>query len=189
MKIFSSIILERLFDGIAVFIILLTAVLLSSKQAWVINLTYLTGFIFIGSVITAILIYKFNKTEDIFNYLSCIKYVIYILVLSLIIWGIECLIAYYIFIGFNIGIGLVAGLFVISLTSFSTMIPSTSMFLGPYQYAYILALGLFGISKSQTLAISTIHQGILMLVLSVIGIFLLLKFNISIKDIRKNNRI
>ena len=81
------------------------------------------------------------------------------------------------------GLGFAASLFVISLISFSTMIPSTSVFLGPYQYAYILALGIFGVQKSTTLAISTVHQGILVLILVAIGGYYLLKFNISVKDI------
>ena len=66
------------------------------------------------------------------------------------------------------------------------MIPSTSVFLGPYQYAYILALGIFGVQKSTTLAISTVHQGILTIILTVLGLFYLFRFNISIKDIKNS---
>ena len=69
-----------------------------------------------------------------------------------------------------------------SLISFSTMIPSTSVFLGPYQYAYILALSIFGINKSTALAISTVHQGILTIILIIVGGSLLLKFNSTMKD-------
>jgi uncharacterized membrane protein YbhN (UPF0104 family) len=64
------------------------------------------------------------------------------------------------------------------------MIPSTSVFLGPYQYAYILALGIFHIDKSTALAVSTVHQAILMLMLTIIGGYYLLKFNISVKEIK-----
>ena len=64
------------------------------------------------------------------------------------------------------------------------MIPSTSVFLCPYQVAYIMALGIFGIEKSTALAVSTVHQTLLMLMLTVIGGWFLLKFNISMKDIK-----
>lgn len=82
---------------------------------------------------------------------------------------------------FGLGLGFAAGLFVISFNTFSTMLPSTSVFLGPYQVAYIMALGIFGIEKSTALAISTVHQMILAVMLTVIGGYCLLKFNISMK--------
>jgi len=211
MKIFGTVILERLFDGISVFLLLLTAVLYSYKQPWIINLTYITGTIFILALIFAYVIFKYNKTDIIFDYICrhstnkvtaiiqklqsytnsfiegfesiCdIKKFLILIMLSLFIWGTECYIAYLIVSGFSLGLSFMSGLFIISLTSFSTMIPSTSMFLGPYQYAYILALGIYGIGKSATLAISTVHQGILTIILTAIGLFYLLKFNLKIKD-------
>ena len=64
------------------------------------------------------------------------------------------------------------------------MIPSTSVFLGPYQYAYILALGIYNIPKSTALAVSTVHQAVLMVILTIIGGFYLMRFNISLDDIK-----
>lgn len=118
-----------------------------------------------------------------FEVLDSFKYSMIAVVSSFLIWGIEAYVAFLILESFNLGLGFAASLFVISLISFSTMIPSTSVFLGPYQYAYILALGIFGVQKSTTLAISTVHQGILVLILVAIGGYYLLKFNISVKDI------
>lgn len=221
MKVFGSIILERTLDGISVFVILLTAILLYCKQPWILNLSYLIGALFIGSLIVFYLIFKLDKVDWIcekmsriarkmpeklanpslkliervcnytnsfiegFEVLDSFKYSFVAIVTSALIWGIECYVAYLIVDSFNLGLGFSAGLFVISLISFSTMIPSTSVFLGPYQYAYILALGIFNIPKSTALAISTVHQGILMIMLTVIGGYYLLKFNISMKDIKK----
>ena len=79
-------------------------------------------------------------------------------------------------------IGFAASLFVISLISFSTMIPSASSFIGPYQYAYILALGIFGIDKSTTLGISTIHQTILLLTQGLMCGYIVLKNNFLKKE-------
>ena len=109
--------------------------------------------------------------------LNSFKYTTLTFLWSIIIWGLECYTAYMIVASFDLGLGFAAGMFVISLTSFSTMIPSTSVFLGPYQYAYILALGIFGIDKSAALAVSTVHQAILIMVLAIVGGILLLKFN------------
>ncbi len=124
-----------------------------------------------------------NSFMEGFEVLNSFKYSMIALISSLVIWGIEAYVAYLILCSFNLGLGFAASLFVISLISFSTMIPSTSVFLGPYQYAYILALGIFGVQKSTTLAISTVHQGILIIILTILGGFYLLKFNISMKDL------
>lgn len=218
MKIFGSVILERTLDGLTVFLILLSAVILYCKQQWILNLAYGIGAIFIGSLVFFYVIFKFNKIDWIcakiknvcgflpenlsnplvniiekirgyansfiegFEVLSSVKYSLLAFLSSLVIWGIECYVAYLILNSFHLGLGFAAGMFVLSLISFSTMIPSTSVFLGPYQYAYILALSIFGINKSTALAISTVHQGILTIILTIVGGILLLKFNSEMKD-------
>ena len=225
MKVFGSIILERTLDGISVFAILLAAVLMYCKHAWILNIAYSIGALFIGSLAVFYVIFKFNKIDVICNWmikllnylpkklanlsegfvqkifgysksfmegfevLDSFKYSSIAFVSSFLIWGIEAYVAFLMINSFNLGLGFAASLFVISLTSFSTMIPSTSVFLGPYQYAYILALGIFGVQKSTTLAISTVHQAILMIVLTILGMYYLFKFNISIKDVEKSGQL
>lgn len=225
MKIFGSIILERTLDGICVFMILLAAVILYSKQAWMFHLAYTIGVLFIGSFIVFYLVFKFNKIDFVcsklillcekfphalskplikvihsanvhinsfvegFEVLNSFKYSSQAFIMSIIIWLFECLVAFWVINSFHMSLGFSAALFVISLISFSTMIPSTSMFLGPYQYAYILALGIYNVDKSTALAVSAVHQAILMLILSVIGGFYLLKFNFSLKTAEKEHEI
>lgn len=222
MMLFGNIILERTLDGICVFLILLTAVLMYCNQQWIMNLTYMIGAIFIGSFIGFYLIFKFNKVDFICEKLSnlcaklpeklsqptlklienikihthsfmegfCVldspKHSLEAFVMSMLIWGIESYVAFLIINSFHLHLGFSAALFVISLISFSTMIPSTSVFLGPYQCAYILALGIYGIDKSTALAISTVHQSILILILTIIGGIYLIKFNLSLKNDGKN---
>ena len=122
-----------------------------------------------------------------FEVLDYPKYWILACLTSLLIWGIEAYVAYLIVDSFGLGLGFSAGLFVLSLISFSTMIPSTSVFLGPYQVAYIMALGIFGIEKSTSLAVSTVHQALLMVILVIFGGYYLLKFNISMKDLNETD--
>ena len=122
-----------------------------------------------------------------FEVLDYPKYWTVACVTSLIVWGIEAYVAFLIVDSFGLGLGFSAGLFVLSLISFSTMIPSTSVFLGPYQVAYLMALGIFGIEKSTSLAVSTVHQALLMVILVILGGYYLLKFNISMKDIKQQD--
>lgn len=127
-----------------------------------------------------------NSFIEGFGVLNSSKCSVQAFLMSVIVWLIECYVAFLIINSFHINLGFSAALFVISLISFSTMIPSTSVFLGPYQYAYILALGIYNIDKSTALAISTIHQGILMIILSLIGGVYLIKFNLSLKSNEKD---
>lgn len=122
-----------------------------------------------------------------FEVLDYPKYWMIACLTSILVWGIEAYVAFLIVDSFSLGLGFSAGLFVLSLISFSTMIPSTSVFLGPYQVAYLMALGIFGVEKSTALAVSTIHQALLMVILTVLGGYLLLKFNISMKDIKNSD--
>lgn len=218
MKVFGSIILERTQDGICVFLILLFAVMFyCSNNPIILNLAYIIGFIFLGSMLAFYLMFKFNKIDFVcekiifyarklhmkwicgivesinkhannfmegFEVLNSFKYTFKSALMSAIIWLIECYVAYLIIHSFDLPLGFSSSLFVISLISFSTMLPSTSVFLGPYQYAYILALGLYGIDKSTALAVSTIHQSILMLILTAIGSYYLIKFNFSLNQLK-----
>lgn|SRR5574344_404855 len=227
MKIFGNIILERLLDGICIFIMLISAILIYFNRPWILNIAYSIGFIFIVSFIIFYLIFKFNKVEFVckklieicsklpqkisvlltfcikkienyinsfiegFEVLNNVKCTSEACLLSVAIWLSEAYVTYLIINSFHINLGFSAALFIISLTSFSTMIPSTSMFLGPYQCAYILALGIYNVNKSTTLAISTIHQGIMMIILTIIGGIYLFKYNsnFSIEKMNENDII
>ncbi len=226
MKILGSVILERIFDGIAVFVMLLIAVINYCRQDWIVRLSGFVGLLFIGSLIVAYILIKSDRITPFFsdvsrlssklpaavskrvdNILNLLKgYILSMiegldvlnnvfmtfsaLIVSGIIWGIEFVIAILILkYGFSLQISLSVGLFIIALTSFSTMIPSTSVFLGPYQYAYILALGIYGVSKSAALAIATVHQGLLTLILLVVGGVIIIKNNLKRVFYRKTDLI
>ncbi len=212
LKIFGTIILERLFDGIAMFCILLGAILLYSDAQWILSLTLGIGAVFILGTLTFYLIFKYNKSRQVcraivshikseklqklirklttymnifikgFSAFKRPAYMLLILALSFAAWGLEAAAACLIVNSFGLNLGILAGVFVLTLTSFSTMIPSTSVLVGPYQAAYILALGLFGIEKSQALAISAVHQIILILIFTFTGGLIMLRFNIKAQN-------
>lgn len=219
MKIFGSVIFERIQDGISVFFILLFAVLFYCKNNPVITgAVYFFGIIFIGSMLIFYLIFKFNKIDfvcgKIKDFLTKLKLIklckvvesinkhansfmtgfevlestslsIKSIIMSAIIWGIECYVAYLILASFNLSLPFSASLFVISLISFSGMLPSTSIFFGPYQAAYLIALGIYGVNKSTILAISLVHPVLLVTMLTIVGIYYLYKFNFSLDKIKE----
>ena len=215
MKILGSIILERLIDGISVLLILAFAVLTYFKHPWVLNITYIASGLFLGSLVVFFLIFKFNKTDWFFNKLSnfpalskfepvftkisdimnrfmegfqalnkphCLFMAF---ATSCLAWGIECVITYVLILGFGQHYGFSIALFIISFIALSTIIPSSSVFVGPYQYAYILALGIYHIEKSNALGIAFIHQITIMLTITVISMIYFLFTNTKIQDIKE----
>lgn len=130
-----------------------------------------------------------NSFMEGFEVLNSIKLSVKSVVTSALIWGIECYVAYLIISSFNLSLPFSASLFVISLISFSAMLPSTSIFFGPYQAAYLIALGIYGVNKSEILAISLVHPVILIVLLTVVGIYYLYKFNFSLDNIKEEQNV
>lgn len=214
MKILGSIILERIIDGISVLLLLLFAVFTYFKHKWAINLAEISSALFIGSFVILYVIYKFVKIDSIFEKLSNIplffkfkiilektsefinkfmegfsvlnnpKYLFAAFLLSCCAWSIECLLTYMLISGFGMHFAFSAAFFVISFLALSTVIPSSSIFVGPYQYAYILALGIYHIDKSNALGIAFIHQFVIMATITAISILYFTMTNTTLNDIQ-----
>ena len=215
MKILGSIILERIIDGVSVLLILAFAVLTYFKHPWVLNITYIASALFIGSLVMFFVIFKLNKTDMFFDKLSSVnalskfkpvfekisgiinrfmegfqalnnpKCLFMAFMTSCMAWWIECCITYVLILGFGQHYGFSIGFFIISFIALSTIIPSSSVFVGPYQYAYILALGIYHIDKSNALGIAFIHQITIMLTITVISMIYFLFTNTKIQDIKE----
>lgn len=215
MKMLGSIILERIIDGISVLMILAFAVLTYFKHPWVLKITYIASALFIGSLIVFFLMLKFNKTESFLKKLAKIpvferfktafdraadlinkfmegfqalnnpKCLFMAFFTSCAAWGIECILTYILILGFGQHYGFSIALFIISFIALSTIIPSSSVFVGPYQYAYILALGIYHIPKSNALGIAFIHQITIMLTITIISIIYFSFANTNLKEIQE----
>ena len=213
MKLLGSIILERLIDGISVLSILFFAILAYFKHRWVFNIAAVSGCMFLGALSAIYIIFKFNRIEYIFEKISPIfpgfkqqlqtmcghllkfvdgfealnnpKCLFMAFFMSMLAWGFECLMTYMIIIGFGTHYGISIALFTISFIALSTVIPSSSIFIGPYQYAYILALGIYHIGKEQALGTAFIHQMTIMIIITLISVTYFMKGNTSIEEIKK----
>lgn len=130
-----------------------------------------------------------NAFMEGFEVLDSIKLSLKAVISSAAIWGIECYVAYLIIASFNLSLPFSASLFVISLISFSAMLPSSSIFFGPYQAAYLIALGIYGVKKSSILAVSLVHPIILIILLTVVGLYYLYKFNFSLDKLKEERNV
>ena len=215
MKLLGSIILERLIDGISILLILFFAIVTYFRHRWVLNIAAVAACLFFGALAVIYIIFKFNKIEYIFKKISEIPFLsgftaqlntisghlmkfmngfealnnpkcfFMAFFMSMLAWGFECLMTYMIILGFGVHYGISIALFTISFIALSTVIPSSSIFIGPYQYAYIRALGIYHIGTEQALGTAFIHQMSMMIIITVISVIYFMKGNTSLDEIQK----
>lgn len=222
-KIFGSVMLERIFDGLIILGLLLFGIVTYNKNGLAQHLCLWGAFIFIGSLIFAFIIFKYNKMDFICSFLiqivekfpktisefliksinftnkTCNSFVngfevfqypvklLQVMLFSLGIWFFECLNYYIVIQGFNLDISASVVLFIIGFVAVACMIPSTSIFVGPYQVAIIAAFSIYNVSKETALAVSIVEQTIVAATVSIIAAIFLLKNNLSLKEIKNVN--
>ncbi len=122
-----------------------------------------------------------------FNQLLSLKSLTQTIICSAAIWLIECYMTYLLIYAFGFKLGFSASLFAVCFIALATIIPSTSIYVGPYQYAFILALGMYGISKSSALAIAFTQQTLTLLSMLLFSIVFLIENKISFSEIKKHS--
>ena len=105
---------------------------------------------------------------------------------SIGIWFFECLKYYILIHGFGLDVNWSVVLFVIPFLALACMIPSTSIFVGPYQFAVISAFAIYGMPKETALAASLLEQAIVTILTSIVAVVFLIKNNISYKNIKED---
>ena len=221
-KVFGAIMLERIFDGLAILFMLFTAILLYNKNPLAQKLCIAASAIFLASLLFAFLAFKYNKTDAICNFIQSkteflpepLKNVVHsfisfvnklcnsfvsgfevlkypktlfnVMITAGIIWSFECLNYYFMILGFNCDVNWSVVLFIISFIALACMIPSTSIFVGPYQFAVIAAFAIYDIPKEMALAISLVEQAIVTIVTSIVATIFLIKNNITYKDLQED---
>jgi hypothetical protein len=209
----ASIIAERVFDGLILFILLVILTFFFYKSPLLIEICITTGIIFLTGFVVIIAVSKIKNPEgtDLSRYLSIFpgyfkeklstiitsfikglgviksfKSLSFITITTIAAWALEWSTMYVIVDGFNIpNIKPLSVAFLVVLVAFSTMIPSGPAFIGPYQYAFVIALDLSNISKGTSIAIAVTTQVVMMLPVIIIGMILLWKNHFSLDDIRK----
>ncbi|MBR1681205.1 flippase-like domain-containing protein [bacterium] len=174
-EVFGTVIVERLSDFLSTLFVLFFIVFRYFKNDFTLKLLYNTtnlAFIALLAVIFLLIISKyFKKFSIISEFISGIKKFgnfknfIFIFCLSLLTRMLEAVFVYTLIIGSGLKIGFSAALFVIVFNALAGIIPSVSNYIGAYQYSYILALGIYGISKTQAFAIVTIYEFVTLITL------------------------
>ena len=220
MKIFGTVMFERIFDMIVIFTFLLVGIILYHRNQVAINLCSFAGICMIIGLALILYAYKYNKTDVICNYIiektrkfpfslfieksvsfinkTCNsffkgfeiiespRYMFSAILTSFGIWFFECLNFYIVMIGFGCEIHWSVTLFLISFIALACMVPSTSIFIGPYQMAVIAAFSMYGIAKETALAISIVEQSVVLVSTTLVALTFLMKNNISYKELQND---
>ncbi len=196
----ASIVVERTFDGLMlVLFILLTSLLFPVGQLVGTAALFVgAGFLVLAAGILAYVLFS-NRTHWILDWalgllparfeksvgervrlflhgirgISTLRGVLTMVAYTAVIWGLE--VGAYALVVFAFGVALPASgyLLLYTLTTLSTMLPSGPASIGPYQYAFVLALGVFSVSRGTALAVSVGAQFAFIGLVTVIGLSLL----------------
>lgn len=92
---------------------------------------------------------------------------------TVLIWAMEAGAIALVIVSFGVTLPPGGYFLVFALASLGTTLPSGPGYVGPYQYAFVLGLGVFAVSKEEALAISVAAQLALLGSITMIGLILL----------------
>ena len=219
-KIFGTVMLERIFDVLVIFSFLTIGVFVYHRNALAVNLCLFAGILILSGVVFAVVTYKYNQTDRICSYIkektekipfseliqkatdflnkTCNSFfegfevidtpknILIAIIAAIGIWSFECLNFLIVIYGFGCELHWSVTIFIISFIAMACMIPSTSIFIGPYQLAVISAFAIYDVSKETALAMSLLEQAVVTIFVSFVAAVYLIKNNISYKDIKKD---
>jgi len=108
-----------------------------------------------------------------------------VFVVSLVLWFLPILSSYVMIRAFDFDLPFAAAVVVFIFIGFGTAIPNVPGMLGPYQYACILALGLFGVPQVDALAYGLVLNAVQFLTLVLQGLIAMPLAGVSMADLRQ----
>jgi uncharacterized protein (TIRG00374 family) len=195
----GSIVAERIFDVLMLVSLLLLLFILYPKIPFIGGVASVFGLVFLA-LATGALIYSLtadrlhravdkvlrvlpqNFVEFISRQLksfllgirgiSTVRGGLEVVAYTALIWALETCAVALVVISFGVKLPLSGYLLVYVLAALGTMLPSGPAYVGPYQYAFVLALGFFAVSQEVALASSIVAQLTLAGSITAIGLVL-----------------
>ena len=92
---------------------------------------------------------------------------------TVLVWALDACAVALVVVSFGLTLPPVGYILVFALVALSTTLPSGPGFVGPFQYAFVLSLGTFAVSRETALAVSVVAQLSLLGSVTLIGLALL----------------
>jgi uncharacterized protein (TIRG00374 family) len=105
--------------------------------------------------------------------------------LSLAYWSLPILSSWVVILGFGFDVPFNAALMVFIFIGFGTALPNPPGMIGIFQYACVLALGLFGVSQANAVAYGVLLNALQVLTLIAQGLVALPLASVSMSDLRR----
>ena len=107
-----------------------------------------------------------------------------VFIITIALWFLPILSSYLIIVAFGLDVPFSAAVVVFIFIGFGTALPNVPGMIGPYQYACVLALGVFGITKVDALAYGLVLNAIQFSTLVLQGLVALPFAGVRVSDIR-----
>lgn len=130
-----------------------------------------------------------NLFVDGFENFTNLKTMGKVAVFSALSWAGDCFLVCFLFQAFGIETHFTISLFIVSFIALSTIIPQSSMYIGLYQGAFILAAKLFGINKTLALSVALTQQLLMILVYSIFVLIFIWRNQLKFSDLKKKEVI
>ena len=202
----GTVFLERFFDGVTILTIASLTPFFTQLPPWLIDANYV--FLLINLVLLAVIIlavFRRPLLESFFNFflrlgpqrwtetlsrllrhfLDGIQIIgdgprlFRILLLSLLIWLVDALAIYFLFLAFKLSLPSAAAFVLMIILIIGIAIPTAPGFVGNWHYSCVLGLSLFGIAKTEALTFAIIYHFLAISITLVLGLAFLpfLKFS------------
>lgn len=196
----ASIVVERTFDGLMLVCAILFVFVLFPKEEYLGATALVTGLIFLA-LAAGILFYGLREDQahrsidrglerlpqalrgrlvgrlDSFlggiRGISSIRELLEAGAYTVLIWVLDACAVALVVVSFGVTLPLAGYALVFALVALSTTLPSGPGFVGPFQYAFVLSLGSFAVSRETALAVSVVAQLSLLGSVTLIGLAIL----------------
>ncbi|MFC1851674.1 lysylphosphatidylglycerol synthase transmembrane domain-containing protein [candidate division CSSED10-310 bacterium] len=198
--VFSSIVLERVFDGLAMlfFLAILSLILVAPFPGWVSVVAYFSFSFFLCLFLFFLLIVtspaKFSSILEVMlkvvpsrfrqsarnlshNALTGLeslkgwKVIIKVLIISIITWLFEASMYYFLFYSFTFHVEYLGAVLLVTLVNLGIMIPSSPGYVGTFEFFCTHTLAIFSVSETVAFSYSILLHFILFLPITLVGLY------------------
>jgi len=203
---FATIIVERLFDGLSILVILVPVLLMLKikMHQTLVAASLLVLLLYLGVIV---LIWLFNYKKELvlrifglllpkfvrqkvldilellaqgFKIIEKGHHLLIISFYSLLIWLVTAFSIYLTVYSFGCQISFAASLFVLFVLTFAVMIPSSPGFVGTFDAGMAYALILFAVSRETAIGVAVLYHGLNFLPIVGLGFYYMWKYNLKL---------
>ena len=122
---------------------------------------------------------------DGFQVVTNIKFLLYLFFLSALVWLLDVLAIYILFLAFGFNLPVIASFVVMIILVVGIAIPTAPGYIGNWHFACVLGLSFFSLAKAEALSFAVVYHFLSMVIVVVLGVAFLPFNKFSISDMKK----